>query len=128
MAPLDIRRWSRDALGVALLFLAYFFTARFGLLLDAVSGFATLVWPPTGIALAALLLFGRRLWPGVLLGAACVNLIAGASLPVALAKKHPRSGSRRRRPGGRPATAASRRGGARRARCPSAARPGLRIR
>jgi len=85
MAPLDIRRWSRDALGVALLFLAYFFTARFGLLLDAVSGFATLVWPPTGIALAALLLFGRRLWPGVLLGAACVNLIAGASLPVALA-------------------------------------------
>src|SRR5258706_11757000 len=85
MAPLDIRRWSRDALGVALLFLAYFFTARFGLLLDAVSGFATLVWPPTGIALAALLLFGRRLWPGVLLGAASVNLIAGASLPVALA-------------------------------------------
>src|SRR3954466_12650352 len=69
----------------ALLVLAYFVTARLGLLLDAVSGFATLVWPPTGIALAALLLFGRRLWPGVLLGAACVNLVAGASLPVALA-------------------------------------------
>jgi len=78
-----IRR-ARDALGIVLLFLAYLVTARLGLLLDAVAGFATLVWPPSGIALAALLLFGTRLWPGVLAGALCVNLIIGASLPVAL--------------------------------------------
>ena len=45
------------------LFIAYVVTARLGLRLDAVSGFAALVWAPTGIALVALLLLGIRLWP-----------------------------------------------------------------
>jgi signal transduction histidine kinase len=78
------RRWTRDALGIILLFAIYVATAWLGLRMDAVAGFATLVWPPTGISLAALLLFGRRLWPGVFLGALCANLLAGAALPVAL--------------------------------------------
>src|SRR5437870_13236374 len=72
------------AFGCAVLFAAYFVTARLGLLLGAVAGFATLVWPPTGIALATLWLFGSRLWPGVFAGALCVNLVAGAPLPAAL--------------------------------------------
>src|SRR5207248_7102051 len=59
------RGFLKDALGSALLFAVYFVTARLGLRLDAVGGFATLVWPPSGIALAALVLFGPRLWPGV---------------------------------------------------------------
>ncbi len=67
----------------ALLALAYTGAARLGLLLDAVSGFATLVWPPSGIALAAVLLWGPRLWPGVALGALAVNLWVGAPLPAA---------------------------------------------
>jgi len=40
------------------------------------SGSVVLVWPPAGIALAAILLFGYRFWPGVALGAvlfACIN-------------------------------------------------------
>ena len=78
------RRWSSDTLGILLLFLVYVATARLGLRMDAVAGFATLVWPPTGISLAVLLLFGKQLWPGVLLGALTVNLLAGAPLPVAL--------------------------------------------
>src|SRR5919197_1480979 len=41
----------------------YVAAARTGLMLDAIGGFATLVWAPTGIALAALLLFGYGLWP-----------------------------------------------------------------
>ena len=69
MTSQKTRRWAKDALGAVLLFVAYFVTARLGLLMDAVAGFATLVWPPTGIALAALVLFGARLWPGVLVGA-----------------------------------------------------------
>jgi signal transduction histidine kinase len=77
------RRWSGDALGIGLLFVAYLATARLGLRMDAVAGFATLVWPPTGISLAALLLFGRQLWPGVFLGALCANLLAGAPPAVA---------------------------------------------
>jgi len=32
------------------------------------------VWTPTGLSLAALILFGRRLWPGILIGALLVNL------------------------------------------------------
>jgi len=54
-------------------------------MMDAVSGFATLVWPPTGISLAALLLFGYRYWPAVLVGALTTNLLAGAPVLVALA-------------------------------------------
>src|SRR3989442_6754612 len=58
----------------------YFITARLGLLMDAVSGFATTVWPPTGISLVALSVFGYRLWPGIALGAFLVNVSAGAPL------------------------------------------------
>jgi PAS domain S-box-containing protein len=63
---------------VGVLFAIYSSTARLGLSFDAVSGFATAVWPPTGIALAALTLGGARLWPGIALGAFLVNVGAGA--------------------------------------------------
>src|SRR5947209_15451481 len=66
------------------LFAIYFTTARLGLSLYAVSRFATLVWFPSGAAVAALLLFGYRLWPGILLGAFLVNFFNGAPLPVAV--------------------------------------------
>lgn len=69
---------------MALLCAIYIVTAKLGLQLDAVSGFATLVWPPTGIALAALVLFGRKLWPAILIGAFVVNWTSGAPLAVAL--------------------------------------------
>jgi signal transduction histidine kinase len=62
----------------------YVVVARIGLRLDAVAGFATLVWPATGIALAALVTFGYRLWPGVFIGAFVANLLTGAPPLVAL--------------------------------------------
>ena len=52
--------------------------AALGLSLDAVSGIATVVWPPTGIALAALTLYGARFWPGIALGALLINIWVGA--------------------------------------------------
>src|SRR3989338_1123266 len=61
----------------------YLATAKMGLMLDAVSGFATVVWPPTGIALAGLLLFGYRLWPSIAIAAFLANIDAGASWPIA---------------------------------------------
>src|SRR5712691_2293257 len=61
-----------------ILFVVYFGTTKLGLMMDAVGGFATLVWPPTGISLAALLLFGLRLWPGIALGAFLVNFVTRA--------------------------------------------------
>jgi signal transduction histidine kinase len=63
---------------------AYLFAARLGLAFDAVAGFATLVWPATGISLAALLLLGYRVWPGIFIGAAAANVIGGAPIAVAL--------------------------------------------
>ena len=53
----------------------YVATARLGLTLAMPpENKATAVWPPSGIALAALLLAGRRVWPGIWLGAFLANL------------------------------------------------------
>ncbi len=43
----------------------------------------TLVWPTTGVALAALLLLGRDVWPGIALGAFAANAFANEPLPTA---------------------------------------------
>ena len=59
----------RLGLDYAVVFVAYVATARFGLSFDALAGIATTVWPPTGIALAALILRGPQLWPAVALAA-----------------------------------------------------------
>ena len=55
-----------------------------GLLVPAFGTSITLVWLPTGLAVAALLRWGSRLWIGVWLGAIAVNLLNGSSIPVAL--------------------------------------------
>ena len=67
-----------------LLGLVYYLAGVLSLRLALVRGQVTPIWPPTGIALAALLLFGRRLWPGIALGAFLVNLPIGPS-PLAAA-------------------------------------------
>ncbi len=69
---------------IVLLAAVYFVTGKLGLLILPVSGYATLVWPPAGISLAALLLFGYRRWPGIALGACAINLSLGASFVTAL--------------------------------------------
>ncbi len=58
----------------ALLALAYLLFGKLGLSLAFVHASASAVWPPTGIALAATLAWGIRLWPGIFLGAFLVNL------------------------------------------------------
>ncbi|HSP95683.1 MAG TPA: MASE1 domain-containing protein, partial [Candidatus Dormibacteraeota bacterium] len=73
-----------DPARIALLATVYVVAGKLGLVITAVGGFATPVWAPTGLALAALVLFGHRLWPGVALGALLVNLWAGASAGVAV--------------------------------------------
>jgi integral membrane sensor domain MASE1 len=52
---------------------AYYGAAKLGLTLAFENRSITAVWPPTGIALAALLLWGYRYWPGVALGALVAN-------------------------------------------------------
>jgi len=63
----------RTLIRVLLVALAYALAGKFGLSLAFVNASATAVWPPTGIALAALLIYGYDVWPGILLGAFIVN-------------------------------------------------------
>jgi PAS domain S-box-containing protein len=53
---------------------AYAVTGKLGLLLAIPPGYATPIWPPAGIALAAVLMCGYRVWPGVVLGSVLVNI------------------------------------------------------
>jgi signal transduction histidine kinase/ActR/RegA family two-component response regulator len=61
--------------GTLLLALAYYGAARLGLQLEFDATQATPVWPPSGLAFAALLLSGGRLSGGVFLGAFFANLV-----------------------------------------------------
>ncbi|HEV3443420.1 MAG TPA: MASE1 domain-containing protein [Gemmataceae bacterium] len=70
--------------GVLALAALYFFAARLGLMLAFDAKEVTAVWPPTGIALAAILLFGFRMWPGIALGAFLANFLVGEPLATAL--------------------------------------------
>ncbi|HEY8204087.1 MAG TPA: MASE1 domain-containing protein [Pyrinomonadaceae bacterium] len=71
----------RYILSIFVLAAVYFAAAKFGLSLASVHTNVSPVWPPTGIALAAVLLLGYRVWPGILLGA----FLANALTPVTLA-------------------------------------------
>ena len=62
-----------------LLAAVYFAAAKLSLLLAIPPGYATAVWPPSGIALAATLVLGNRVWPGVWIGAALANLTVETS-------------------------------------------------
>lgn len=62
-----------------LLSTAYFISGLFGLKLPFVGTHITLIWFPTGIAVAALVRWGRSVWPGIYVGAFLVNLFTGAS-------------------------------------------------
>lgn len=68
----------------AIAFIAYYFAARFALDISAVHTFAAPLWPPTGIALAALYFGGRRLAPAIALAAFLINLSIGAPLIAAV--------------------------------------------
>jgi PAS domain S-box-containing protein len=65
---------------LVLLAAVYYGAARLGLRYASIGQSVSLVWPPTGIAFAALTLLGYRYWPGVALGA----FLANAATPVPL--------------------------------------------
>ncbi|MGB6899746.1 MAG: MASE1 domain-containing protein, partial [Candidatus Acidiferrum sp.] len=65
---------------VAILAVVYFVAGKLGLQLAYVHASATSVWPCTGIAIVALLFFGYRVWPGILIGAFLVNLTTAGSV------------------------------------------------
>src|SRR5215831_5010517 len=70
-------------LWAVLLASVYYSAAKVSLLIAIPPGYATAVWPPSGIALGALLILGRRHWPGIWIGAAAANLTVASSVPAA---------------------------------------------
>jgi PAS domain S-box-containing protein len=79
-----MRRGTLPTIGLCLVVaVVYFAGAEFGLSLASLHENVTPVWPPTGIAIASLLIFGPRVLPGVFLGALAANL--PTSLPVPFA-------------------------------------------
>src|SRR3954471_21520430 len=77
---IDLRRWivhwrgvrgggvALYVVAVGLVALAYYIAGRIGLELAYLDGAVAALWPPAGLGLAALFLFGVRLWPGVVIG------------------------------------------------------------
>ena len=63
---------------------AYVITGLFGLATPQIGEQVSLVWPPAGLAFAALVRFGPRLWPAVALGALIVALSSGLALWIAI--------------------------------------------
>ena len=57
-------------LGVSIALLAgvYYAAAKIGLRLAYLHGTVTALWPPVGVGIAALVLYGTRLWPGIVIG------------------------------------------------------------
>lgn len=82
-APENSRR-SHALLAAVILAVVYFLAGKLSLKLAFLHASASPVWPPAGIALAALLLFGFRLWPAIFIGAFLVNLTTAGSIPTSI--------------------------------------------
>jgi PAS domain S-box-containing protein len=84
MKPENMKRNSNSNLTtltrVVILVALYFLGGLLGKQASFLSGSITLVWPPAGIALAAILLFGYRFWPGVAVGAVLFSFMNGLPL------------------------------------------------
>lgn len=77
-------RFFRNLIVVASLGAVYFVAGKLGLMMAFVHPRVTTVWPPSGIALAAILLLGHRVWPGILLGAFLVNMTTAGTVATSL--------------------------------------------
>lgn len=60
--------------------LLYIVAGKLGLQWAFLNASASPIWPATGLAIAALILFGFDLWPGILIGAFAVNLTTAGTV------------------------------------------------
>ena len=75
--PPGRRAWPAAA-HIAVVAVAYFALARLGLCFATITANTSPIWPPSGLALGALIVGGLRLWPGVACGALAAAISAGA--------------------------------------------------
>jgi PAS domain S-box-containing protein len=76
--------WLKLSVAV-LLTSVYVLAGKAGQEFALINSYASAVWAPTGIAIAALLVFGYRMWPAIFIGALIVNVTLSQSIPVSLA-------------------------------------------
>jgi len=74
MTAKSFLHWAELLAKLAAMAATYYVVGRLALLLAIPPGYATAVWPASGIALAGTLLYGSRLWPGILLGSFLINV------------------------------------------------------
>jgi PAS domain S-box-containing protein len=77
---LDMVRSPKYLIEFAAVAVVYFGVAKLSLTLASIHPSATPIWPPTGLALAAVLLWGHRIWPAIFAGALVVNLNTAGSI------------------------------------------------
>jgi len=65
---------------IGILTVIYFIAGKLGLMLASLHASASPIWPPAGIALAALLLLGYRAWPAIFIGAFLVNVTTAGNV------------------------------------------------
>src|SRR5512145_1500412 len=65
---LQKRPAARYAGSIAVVAGAYYLAGRLGLELAYLDGAVAALWPPAGLGLAVLFLYGIRLWPGIVIG------------------------------------------------------------
>src|SRR6186713_587535 len=70
---------------IGLFAVIYFIAGKIGLHLASLHASASPVWPPAGIALAAMLLLGYRAWPAIFIGAFLVNLTTAGDIGTSVA-------------------------------------------
>jgi TolB-like protein/integral membrane sensor domain MASE1/class 3 adenylate cyclase/tetratricopeptide (TPR) repeat protein len=70
---------------IGILTAIYFIAGKLGLMLASLHASASPVWPPAGIALAALLLLGYRAWPAIFVGAFLVNVTTAGNVATSFA-------------------------------------------
>src|SRR6184192_2628387 len=70
---------------IGILTVVYFIAGKLGLMLASLHASASPVWPAAGIALAALLVLGYRVWPAIFVGAFLVNLTTAGNVATSLA-------------------------------------------
>ena len=73
------------AVELILVGIAYFTFACLGLQLASINPSATPVWPATGLAIGAILLWGNRIAPAILIGAFLINQLTAGSIFTSLA-------------------------------------------
>ena len=82
---INFRRGISYAGGLVAIGVIYFALAKGGLALASIHPSATPIWPPTGVALAAVLLWGYRTWPAIFTAAVIVNATTAGSVATAIA-------------------------------------------